>query len=418
MGTLSPLGLSLASLLRMEAVGAANPAHGRAKSVVLVFLGGGLSHHDSFDMKPDAVPEIRGKYGSIPTTVKGLQICEHLPRLAKNMHRITLVRSGTHENDHHETATNWVLSGRFGSAFGDHPSMGSVVAHEAGFGAALPPYVAIPANPRFTWELGKSAWLGGRCESFKCGNPNEENFRVRDLTQPESLGAETARRRQTLLKAVDGLSARIEGNDQILTYDDFSRKAAEMVLSPAAQTAFDISREDAKLRDAYGRNEFGQSCLMARRLVQAGVRFVSVNYGGWDHHKKIFEGLDKKLPEFDMGLSAFFEDMDAHGLLEETMVIVMGEFGRTPKINKDAGRDHWGRAASMLFAGAGVRRGHVLGATDKNGAFVTDRPVRPADVGWTLFEALGIDPAKELMTPEGRPVSVLSEGSVIRELYA
>ena len=418
MGTLSPLGLSLASLLRMEAVGAANPAHGRAKSVVLVFLGGGLSHHDSFDMKPDAVPEIRGKYGSIPTTVKGLQICEHLPRLAKNMHRITLVRSGTHENDHHETATNWVLSGRFGSAFGDHPSMGSVVAHEAGFGAALPPYVAIPANPRFTWELGKSAWLGGRCESFKCGNPNEENFRVRDLTQPESLGAETARRRQMLLKAVDGLSARIEGNDQILTYDDFSRKAAEMVLSPAAQTAFDISREDAKLRDAYGRNEFGQSCLMARRLVQAGVRFVSVNYGGWDHHKKIFEGLDKKLPEFDMGLSAFFEDMDAHGLLEETMVIVMGEFGRTPKINKDAGRDHWGRAASMLFAGAGVRRGHVLGATDKNGAFVTDRPVRPADVGWTLFEALGIDPAKELMTPEGRPVSVLSEGSVIRELYA
>ncbi len=418
MGTLSPLGLSLASLLRMEAVGAANPAHGRAKSVVLVFLGGGLSHHDSFDMKPDAVPEIRGKYGSIPTTVKGLRICEHLPRLAKNMHRITLVRSGTHENDHHETATNWVLSGRFGSAFGDHPSMGSVVAHEAGFGAALPPYVAIPANPRFTWELGKSAWLGGRCESFKCGNPNEENFRVRDLTQPESLGAETARRRQMLLKAVDGLSARIEGNDQILTYDDFSRKAAEMVLSPAAQTAFDISREDAKLRDAYGRNEFGQSCLMARRLVQAGVRFVSVNYGGWDHHKKIFEGLDKKLPEFDMGLSAFFEDMDAHGLLEETMVIVMGEFGRTPKINKDAGRDHWGRAASMLFAGAGVRRGHVLGATDKNGAFVTDRPVRPADVGWTLFEALGIDPAKELMTPEGRPVSVLSEGSVIRELYA
>jgi uncharacterized protein (DUF1501 family) len=232
------------------------------------------------------------------------------------------------------------------------------------------------------------------------------------------LTPETARRRQTLLQAVDRLSAQIEGNDQILTYDDFSRKAAEMVLTPTAQNAFDISKEPDKLRDDYGRTEFGQSCLMARRLVQAGVRFVSVNYGGWDHHKKIFPGLDKKLPEFDAGMSAFLEDMDVHGLLEETLVIVMGEFGRTPKINKDAGRDHWGRAGSLLFTGAGVRRGHVLGATDKNGAFVTERPVRPADVAWTLFEALGINPSKELLTPEGRPVSILAEGAPVRELYA
>jgi hypothetical protein len=417
-GGLAPLGLSLAGLLRMQASAAANPGLGRAKSVVLIFLGGGISHHDSFDLKPEAVEEIRGKYGAIQSSVPGLQVCELLPKLARNMHRLTLVRSGTHENDHHETATNWVLSGRFGSAFGDHPSIGSVVAHETGFQAAVPPYVAVPANPRFTWELGKSAWLGGRCESFKCGNPNEENFRVRDLVRPESLTPETAKRRQTLLQAVDRLSARIEGNDQILTYDDFSRKAAEMVLTPAAQTAFDITKESDALRDAYGRTEFGQSCLMARRLVQAGVRFVSVNYGGWDHHKKIFEGLDKKLPEFDLGMSAFLEDMDAHGLLEETLVVVMGEFGRTPKLNKDAGRDHWGRAGSILFAGAGVRRGHVVGATDKNGAFVTERPVRPADVAWTIFEALGINPAKELLTPEGRPVTVLSEGGPVRELYA
>ena len=417
-GGLAPLGVSLASLLRLEASAAANPARGRAKSVVLVFLGGGISHHDSFDMKLEAPEEIRGKYGAIPTSVPGLQVCELLPKLARTMHRVTLVRSGTHENDHHETATNWVLSGRFGSPFGDHPSMGSIVAHQTGFDAALPPYVAIPSNPRFTWELGKSAWLGGRYESFKCGNPNEENFRVRDLTRPENLTPETLMRRQTLLAAVDRLASRIEGNDQILTYDDFSKKAAEMVLTPIAQGAFDISKEDGKLRDKYGRTEFGQSCLMARRLVEAGVRFVSVNYGGWDHHKKIFPSLDKKLPEFDTGLSAFLEDMDERGLLEETLVIVMGEFGRTPKLNKDAGRDHWGRAGSLLFAGAGVRRGHVVGATDKNGAFVTERPVRPADVGWTLFEALGIDPSKELLTPEGRPVSILSEGGLVRELYA
>jgi hypothetical protein len=416
-GALAPLGLSLATLLRLEAA-AASPGRHRAKSVVLIFLGGGISHHDSFDMKPDAVEEIRGKYGSIPTSVPGLHLCELLPKLARTMHRVTLVRSGTHENDHHETATNWVLSGRFGSPFGDHPSLGSIVAHETGFDAALPPYVAIPGNPRFTWELGKSAWLGGRYESFKCGNPNEENFRVRDLQRPENLTGETARRRQTLLQAVDRLSAQIEGNDQILTYDDFARKAADMVLAPTAQNAFDISKESETARDRYGRTEFGQSCLMARRLVEAGVRFVSVNYGGWDHHKKIFSGLDKKLPEFDLGLSAFLEDMDQRGLLEDTLVLVMGEFGRTPKINKDAGRDHWGRAGSLLFAGAGVCRGHVVGATDKNGAFVTERPVRPADVGWTLFEALGIDPSKELLTPEGRPVSILAEGAPIRELYA
>lgn len=417
-GMLAPLGLSLATLLRLEASAAANPGRGRAKSVVLVFLGGGISHHDSFDMKPEAIEEVRGKYGAIPTSVPGLQICELLPKLAKNMHRLTLVRSSTHENDHHETASNWVLSGRFGSLFGDHPSMGAIVAHETGFEAAVPPYVAVPSNPRFSWELGKSAWLGGRCESFKCGNPNGENFRVRDLMRPETLTQETAERRQTLLRAVDRLSSQIEGNDQILTFDDFSRKASEMVLTPTAQTAFDIARENARTRDAYGRTEFGQSCLMARRLVEAGVRFVTVNYSGWDHHKKIFEGLDQKLPEFDQGLSAFFEDMDARGLLDETLVLVMGEFGRTPKINKTAGRDHWGRAGSLLFAGAGVCRGRVVGATDKNGAFVTERPVRPADVSWTVFEALGIDPSKELITPEGRPVTILAEGAPVRELYS
>lgn len=413
-GALAPLGLSLPQLLASEKAAAGKA---RAKSVILVFLGGGISHHDSFDPKPDAVEQIRGKYKSITTNVPGLNVTELLPNMAKVMDKVALVRSGSHENDHHETATNWVLSGRFGSLFGDNPAIGAVVAHETGFSGVVPPYVAIPKNPSFTWELGRSAWLGGRSESFKCGNPNEKDFRVRDLSQA-STTPQTLDRRMTLLQAFDTLQSQIHASDQIATYDEFSQKAAQMILAPQAQAAFDISKENEKLRDEYGRSEFGQSLLMARRLVESGVRFVTVNYGGWDMHDKIFEGLDRKLPEFDQSFARFIRDMDERGTLQDTLVVCMGEFGRTPKINDKAGRDHWGRAGSMLFAGAGVRGGNVIGATDKNGAYVTDRPVRPADVAWTIYDALGIDANRELMTPEGRPSFILTEGAPVRELYA
>jgi len=413
-GALAPLGLSLPQLLAADA----GARSSRAKSVILIYLGGGLSHHDSFDMKPEAVEQIRGKYKSISTTVPGLQICELLPKTAQVMDKVTLVRSGTHENDHHETATNWVLSGRFGTPFGDHPAIGAIVAHETGFSGAVPPYVAVPKNPSFTWELGKSVWLGGRCESFKSGNPNDASYRVRDLSAPTGITPQTLDRRKSLLATVDRLADRVRGSDQIATYDEFRRKAAEMVLSPQAQAAFAIESEETKTRDDYGRSEFGQSVLLARRLVENGVRFVTVNYGGWDHHDEIFKGLDNKLPEFDKGYSSLILDLDQRGLLDDTLVLAMGEFGRTPKVNDKAGRDHWGRAGSMLWAGAGVGRGQVIGATDKNGAFVTDRPVRPADVAWTVYESLGIDPAKELLTPEGRPVSILAEGATVTELYS
>jgi hypothetical protein len=413
-GALGPLGLSLSRLMAADAPGRS----ARAKSVILVYLGGGISHHDSFDMKPDAVEQIRGKYKGIATSVPGLKICELLPKTAQIMNKVTLVRSGTHENDHHETASNWVLSGRFGSAFGDHPAIGAIVARETGFSGLVPPYVAVPRNPSFTWELGKSVWLGGRCESFKAGNPNDANYRVRDLAQPAGMTPEVLERRKSLLAAVDQLGAKVKGSDAMATYDEFSRKAAEMVLSPQAQTAFAMEKEDAALRDEYGRTEFGQSALLARRLVENGVRFVTVNYAGWDHHNDIFKGLDAKLPEFDQGYSALIRDLDQRGLLKDTLVLAMGEFGRTPKVNDKGGRDHWGRAGSMLWAGAGVAQGRIIGATDKNGAFVTERPVRPADVAWTIYDALGIDPAKELLTPEGRPVSILAEGATIQELYA
>ena len=417
-GVLSPIGLSLGGLLASEKLASAGPARGhRAKSVILVYLGGGLSHHDSFDLKPEANQEIRGKYKGIPSNVTGLHVGELLPKMAKTMDKVCLIRSQQHGNDHHETATNWVLSGRFGSAFGDYPAMGAVVAHETGFLGKVPPYVAVPRNPSFTWELGKSAFLGGRYESFKAGDPNAKDFKVRDLSMASPMKPGQMERRKTLLQAVDHLSRTIEGNDQIATYDEFQRKAAEMILSPQAKAAFDIEKEQEKTRELYGKNEFGQSCLLARRLVENGVRFVTVNHAGWDHHSKIFESLDKKLPVFDQGFSALITDLDERGLLEETLVLCMGEFGRTPEINKDAGRDHWGHAGSLIFAGAGVRGGSIIGATDKTGASVTDRPVHPADVCYTVYEALGIDPRKQLRTPEGRPVEILDQGDLIKELY-
>jgi hypothetical protein len=425
-GALTPLGLSLGGWLALSqrtaraasGLGLPEARTARARSVILVFLGGGLSHHDSFDMKPAAVEEIRGKYQSIPSDVPGLHVCELLPRMAKTMSKVALVRSQQHGNDHHETATNWVLSGRFGTPFGDHPAMGAIVAQQTGFAGLVPPYVAVPRNPSFTWELGRSAWLGGRYESFKAGDPNAKDFQVRDLSCATPMPLAQIERRRTLLEAVDSLARHIEGNDQIATYDEFQRKAAAMILSPAAQAAFDLKRETEQARDAYGRNEFGQSCLLARRLVESGVRFVTVNSAGWDHHAKIFEGLDKKLPMFDQGFSALIHDLDARGLLQETLVVAMGEFGRTPKINKDAGRDHWGHAGVLLFAGAGVQGGHLIGATDKTGSFVTDRPVKPADVCHTVYSALGINPRQVLVTPEGRPTPILDDGELIRELYS
>src|SRR5436190_4966488 len=222
-GGLAPFGLSLSNLLSLEKAAAENGVKSRAKSVVLVYLGGGLSHHDTFDMKPDAPEEIRGKYKSINTNVTGLRVGELLPKMAQQMDKVCLVRSQSHENDHHETATNWVLCGRFGSPFGDYPSMGAVVAQQTGFTGMLPPYVAIPKNPSFTWELGKSAWLGGRYESFKAGNPNAKDFKVRDLSMAQSMKPEQLERRKTLLAAVDSLSRHVEGNDQIATYDEFQR---------------------------------------------------------------------------------------------------------------------------------------------------------------------------------------------------
>jgi hypothetical protein len=420
-GALAGLGLSLPRLLEAQAhaneTAARSTAGPRARSVILVYLGGGMSHHDSFDPKPDAPAEIRGIYRPIASNVPGTWIGELLPRMASIMDRVALVRSGAHNNDHHETATNWVMSGRFGSPFGDFPAIGAVVSQQLGFRGVLPPYVAVPRNPSFTWELGKSAFLGGRYESFRTGDPNQRNFRVEEIPTGEASAGGAAQRRQGLLQAIDNLARDVHENDQLQTFGEFQQRATDLILSGEARNAFVMDRETPASRDRYGRTTFGQSCLLARRLVERDVRFVTVNYGGWDHHAQIWNSLNRKLPEFDQGFSALIEDLDQRGLLATTLVVGMGEFGRSPRVNKDAGRDHWGPAASLLFAGAGARGGLVLGQTDRIGAYATRRPVAPADVASTIYDAVGIDPHRWLMHPEGRPIEILDGGEPVHELF-
>jgi hypothetical protein len=418
-GGLTALGLGLPQLLRAEEPlrAAGRKSAARAKSVILVFLSGGLSHTDSFDLKPEAPDEIRGKFSAIDTAAAGVRIGELMKQTAKVIDKVALIRSATHNIDHHETATNWVLSGHFGPPAGDYPAMGAVVAHEYGFTGSLPPYVAVPQNPSMAGELGKSAYLGGRFESFKTGDPNAANFEVPDVASMEPLDAKRANRRRSLLEAVDGLARKVEGNDQLATYDELHRRAAAMTLSGEARSAFAVGQEPERVRERYGRTTFGQSCLLTRRLVERGVRFVTINSAGWDHHQQIGDNLEKMLPDIDAGYSALIEDLGGRGLLGETLVLLMTEFGRTPRINNMNGRDHWGPASSVLMAGAGVRGGQVIGATDKHGAYVVQRPVSPGDVACSVFESVGIDPHKRLVAPDGRPQEVIDQGNAIRELY-
>jgi hypothetical protein len=418
-GGLTALGLGLPHLLRAEAMAAdGDRAKARAKSAILIFLSGGLSHHDSFDAKPEAGEEVRGPFQAIDTALPGVQVGELLPLTAKVMDKVALVRSVTHGNDQHDVASNWMLSGRQGSPQGEQPAIGAVVAHHAGLSGPLPPYVAVPGNPNIGVELGRSGFLGGRYESFKTGDPSVPGFQVPDVAPGEPLPPPRAERRRILLDAVDDLARKVEGNDQLATYDEFHRRAVAITLSGAARAAFAVDQEPDRVRDRYGRTTFGQSCLLARRLVERGVRFVTVTFGGWDHHEQIGDQLRRMLPEFDRGYSGLIDDLDGRGLFNDVLVLVMGEFGRTPRVNGRAGRDHWGAAASLVFAGGGLRRGIVVGATDPNGAYVTRRPVTPADVACTVFQSLGIDPRKKIVTQDGRPVEIIDQGTPVGELFA
>lgn len=421
LGALSVLGLTLPDLLRLEAAQAAERVAGKAKAknVLLIYLGGGITHHDSMDPKPEAPQEIRGKYGTIPTTIPGIRFSDKMTELAKCTDLFALCRSQVTGSDHHETAAQWVLTGNYGvMQGGDYPSIGSIVTHELPPLNTLPPYVAVPKNHSFTWELGKAAWLGERYESFKSGNPGDANWKVPNLSLLADVPQDRLNRREGMLKAIDNLARRVESSDQLSSMDTFYQRASQMILSSEARQAFDLTKETDKVRDTYGRDFWGAQALLSRRLLEGGVRFVLCCQGGWDHHSNIFPACDNALPRLDKSIATLLRDMKERGLLEETLVAMYGEFGRTSKINKDNGRDHWGNAGVMLFAGAGVRGGQVIGVTDERGEYVTERPIRPPEIAATIYSALGIDYQKTLVTPQGRPVAILPDCEPVKELWS
>lgn len=424
LGALSVLGLSLPDMLRLEQAQAATDTANRlakktrAKNVLLIYLGGGLTHHDTFDPKPDAPQEIRGKYDTISTGIAGVRFSRMMPEMAKITDIYALCRSQVTGSDHHETAAQWMLTGNYGvMQGGDYPSIGSIVTHETTPLNTLPPYVAVPKNHSFTWELGKAAWLGERYESFKSGNVGDMNWKVPNLSLLADVPQDRLTRRENMLNAIDNLARKVEGSDQLSSMDTFYQRATQMILSSEARQAFDLTKEDPKTLEEYGKDFWGRQALLSRRLIEANVRFVLLGQGGWDAHAKIFESCDNSLPRFDKSIATLLKDMKQRGLLEDTLVAMYGDFGRTSKINKDAGRDHWGNAGVMIFAGAGVRGGQVIGATDERGEYVTERPVRPPEVAATIYSALGIDYSKVLYTPQSRPVAILPECEPIHELW-
>jgi uncharacterized protein (DUF1501 family) len=415
LGLLTAFGLSVGGALRLQA--ANTPA--RAKSCILIWLDGGPSHLDTFDPKPDAPSEVRSQFRAIGTSVAGLQICEHLPLTARVMQDVALIRSLTHDLGNHDTGARYLLTGHRPTPALEYPSLGSLVANDAGFGAALPPYVAIPGDAvGGNSGAARSGYLPGACSAFNVG---PDPARVRDLNLPEGVSFARSERRREMLAKLDAFSRQAE--EGTTSRDAFYEQAYRLLASGEARGAFDLAQEKPGVRERYGPAKIGAGCLLARRLVEAGSRFVTVVDTGWDTHTQIFRELPDsrfagsgKLPSLDRAYAALLTDLRERGLLDSTLVVLMGEFGRTPKLNAVAGRDHWPRAGFACLAGGGVRGGQVIGATDAHGEAPVDRPISPPDLAFTLLKLLGIDPARELRTPAGRPMKMMSEGSFITGL--
>jgi hypothetical protein len=416
------LGGGLIDALRVRgqaALGRKNPG---ATSCILIWMDGGPSHYETFDPKPVAPAEIRGTYEPIETKVPGILFSKHVTRLAAIADRLTIVRSIRHEQGNHGAGNHYMMTGAppripvgCGAFVSFHPSLGSVAAHERGVQGGLPPYFSMPSMTR----SGGPNFLGAKYAPFVVSdNPNNAEFRVRDVALPRGLKSERFEARRDLRARVDRFRRIVDkaAGDPALALDEYYEQGYDLVGSKEAQRAFDVQSEPDKLRDAYGRNGFGQRCLLARRLVEAGVPFITLNEGGWDHHESIFSGLDKKLPPFEAAIAALITDLDQRGLLDTTLVVALGEFGRTPKINERGGRDHWSNAMSVLFAGCGTPRGQVVGATDARGYTAVERILSPENFAATVYAKLGIDPGKIFYTPQGRPTHLVSDPTPIAEL--
>jgi hypothetical protein len=416
-------GLGLSQLLRAQALSAETKRP--AKRCIFIWMDGGPSHHETFDPKPNAQAEIRGIFDTIPTNVSGVQFSEHVPNVARIMDRLTIVRSISHHDPGHGGGNHYLTTGTStptpvacGAKVSFHPSFGSVIAKELGVKDGLPTYVqfALPGPLR----SGGPNFLGSKYAPFYVSNnPNNPDFKMADVTLPRGVNDRRARSRESMRRDIDNLERITDAAaaDPANGLDNFYQQAVGLITSPVAKRAFDINSEPAKVRDAYGRTMVGQQCLLARRLVEANVPFVIVQHAGWDHHGNIFTYLKNRyLPIFDMAFSALIRDLDDRGLLEDTLVLALGEFGRTPKINKNVGRDHWPGAMSVVAAGAGVPRGQIVGATDKKGAAPSKQRLKVEDFASTLYAKMGIDPHKILNDTLGRPIPLVQGGQAIREL--
>lgn len=408
----------------------------RNTSVILIWLDGGPSHMDLYDMKPDAPEEYRGIWRPRQTRVPGFQISELFPRQAQVTDKFSIVRSLHHNTGDHFagghrmlTAKDMGVSGA--NTAGRFPGIGAIVNRQLGpRQRGVPGYVAIPVASSIGLNPGYFGghMLGAQHNPFQTGgDPNSPNFSVQNINLAAGLTMPRLEDRRSLLRHFDQTRRALEGNGTAEAMDRFNQEAYEFVTGERARRAFDISREDPRLRDRYGRHNWGQSTLLARRLVEAGSTFVTVHFGGWDNHWDLQAAMERYLPQVDAAVSTLFEDLDERGLLDTTLVVLCGEFSRTPRMNDGGnggpprsmgtpGRDHWGEAMFCLLGGGGVRGGQIIGATDRLGMRPISRAVRPCNIHATIYHVLGIDPRLQLLDPSGRPVSVLDDPTPIHEL--
>lgn len=415
LGVVGGTGLSLASYLRAAESGALTK--GKATAAIHINLGGGPSHIDSFDMKPDSPSAYRGEFNPIETNVPGITFCEHLPKLARCADKFAILRGVSHSLAAHEFGTKYMNTGNRPLPSLLFPGYGAVVSKEVPCDPDLPPFVAIPDTPQV------AGYLGVEYAPFKTQSTPRagKSFSVRGISLARGLTVEEIEKRRDLLNNLDTVFANFESSDLVNGLDKFSQRAYEIISSPRSRQAFDISKESPSIAGLFPDRPFAQSCLLATRLVEAGVRFVSVGLGGWDTHRNNWESLKTRLlPDLDGGLSGLLQALERKGLLETTAIFVSGEFGRTPKINTErGGRDHYPRAMFVLLAGGGMKGGQVIGASDdKAMGPASGDGIKPDDVAATFYTALGIDIHKEYQTTTGRPVMIVREGTVVPGLLA
>ncbi len=419
------IGLTLADILQAQsraADGSGKPrAVGSRKSIIVFWTDGGLSQQDTYDPKPDAPAEYRGSFRPIDSRVPGITLSEGLPNQARVMNHLAIVRSVHHDNGIHAPSSHWMQTGYFGPTLARNapqkPSFGSVISRSLGTRQPpMPAYVTIPKSEAFGYQ--GAVYLGKAHNPFEVGgDPNSAGFGVSNLSLPAGLSLRSVQARRELSKSFDTLRRDIDETGAMEGLDVFKAQAMEMVAGDRMRQAFDIGTEDPRLRDRYGRHRYGQSALLARRLIEAGARCVNVNTGNWDHHNEIDRGLEQHLPPLDRAIGTLIEDLADRGMLDDVLVYCVGEFGRTPRINGDAGRDHWADSFSVMLAGGGVKGGTVVGASEKWGGSVYERPVSPLDLLATVYELLGIPLDTHYEDSSGRPTAITT-GAPIREIIA